>query len=498
MRVSTLELKLSGESRALIHWAPRLASRVAPRAKHRRRQAIPTLLQTLPVQGSSSKAQAMLNAVRKAAKERKGKHTRLCRVVHDFVAEGPEELSLRAGDEVQCHQKQQDGWWFGVIVDGDRPRGGLFPGAYVEELPLPAPARPVVLEPFAESLVEGRTAEMAPSPGRAALFAAAQPPGDETRRTMMFIDETREDDDQALRTVLLLERRAEQAELLLKEERQKAAAFRDATSKSLRTLEAALALVPLGGVVLQVPAPDFWDRDEDLEDDVENDLKKALRETLRTGPLDRKTLTWADLCAAVQQVVASHATPMNTVRAKTFEGTAWASPSVLNGPQRETAVPLETPLKQTKIVDLRKPVVPPRSSEVEADQTPQLRALFSAYKEGPHVTPAGFLRLCRDKRLCPDLLDRRDCARLCRLELHGVAGLNEARLGRVFARAAVAAFPTVDPDRAVDELFDRVSGMSPRVSPSKMMPLSPLQIHGHPAYYYQAGGAPAPAHVNNT
>jgi len=439
----------------------------------------------------------MLNAVRKAAKERKGKHTRLCRVVHDFVAEGPEELSLRAGDEVQCHQKQQDGWWFGVIVDGDRPRGGLFPGAYVEELPVPS--APVVLEPFAESLVEGRTAELAPSPGRAALFAAAQPPGDETRRTMIFIDETREDDDQALRTVLLLERRAEQAELLLKEERQKAAAFRDATSKSLRTLEAALALVPLGGVVLQVPAPDFWDRDEDLEDDVENDLKKALRETLRPVPLDRKTLPWADLCAAVQQVVASHSTPMNTVRAKTFEGTAWASPSVLNGPQRETAVPLETPLKQTKIVDLRKPVVPPRSSEVEADQPPQLRALFVAYKEGPHVTPAGFLRLCRDKRLCPDLLDRRDCARLCRLELHGVAGLNEARLGRVLARAAVAAFPTVDPDRAVDELFDRVSGMSPRVSPSRMMPLSPLQVHGYPAYYYyQAGGAPAPAHVNNT
>ena len=72
-----------------------------------------------------------------------GEPTLLCRAIYDFVAEGPEELSLRAGDEVQCHQKQDDGWWFGVVVDGERPRGGLFPGAYVEELPEDAP-RPVV------------------------------------------------------------------------------------------------------------------------------------------------------------------------------------------------------------------------------------------------------------------------------------------------------------------------------------------------------------------
>ena len=65
----------------------------------------------------------MLKAVRKAARERHGEPTLLCRAIYDFVAEGPEELSLRAGDEVQCHQKQDDGWWFGVVVDGERPRG---------------------------------------------------------------------------------------------------------------------------------------------------------------------------------------------------------------------------------------------------------------------------------------------------------------------------------------------------------------------------------------
>ena len=473
----------------------------------------------------------MLKAVRKAARERRGEPTLLCRAIYDFVAEGPEELSLRAGDEVQCHQKQDDGWWFGVVVDGERPRGGLFPGAYVEELPEDAP-RPVVLrEPLAESLVEGRTTELAPSPGKEALFAAAAGQGGEDA---VFVEEAPEGDfvedspddeedspddeeDMALRTVLLLERRAEAAEASLAEERQKAAEFRDATTQSLRELNDALAqaLQPVGGVLLTPPSETFWEDDAEAADDVENDLKRALTATLRTGPLRRKTLDWSDLCAAVSQVVARHATPMHTRQGNEFEATDWASPSVLNDDQRHTEVPLETPLKQTKIVDLRKPAPPPRSNDVAAEQKPQLRALFDAYKEGTgvgHVTPAGFLRLCRDKRLCPGLLDRRDCARLCKLELTKDCGLNEARLGRALARAAVAAFPAVDPACAVDELFDRVASVptglpsSPTGAPAdapppQMLPLSPLQVHGYPAYYHQPGAAPAPARggdPNNT
>ena len=366
----------------------------------------------------------MLKAVRKAARERRGEPTLLCRAIYDFVAEGPEELSLRAGDEVQCHQKQDDGWWFGVVVDGERPRGGLFPGAYVEELPEDAP-RPVVLrEPLAESLVEGRTTELAPSPGKEALFAAAAGQGDEDA---VFVEEAPEGDfvedspddeedspddeeDMALRTVLLLERRAEAAEASLAEERQKAAEFRDATTQSLRELNDALAqaLQPVvGGVLLTPPSETFWEDDAEAADDVENDLKRALEPRLVVR-LQRKTLDWSDLCAAVSQVVARHATPMHTRQGNEFEATDWASPSVLNDDQRHTEVtevPLETPLKQTKIVDLRKPAPPPRSDgDVAAEQKPQLRALFDAYKEGTgvgHVSPAGFLRLCRDKRFVP-------------------------------------------------------------------------------------------------
>ena len=282
----------------------------------------------------------MLKAVRKAARERRGEPTLLCRAIYDFVAEGPEELSLRAGDEVQCHQKQDDGWWFGVVVDGERPRGGLFPGAYVEELPEDAP-RPVVLrEPLAESLVEGRTTELAPSPGKEALFAAAAGQGGEDAVFVEaapegdFVEDSPDDEeDMALRTVLLLERRAEAAEASLAEERQKAAEFRDATTQSLRELNDALAqaLQPVGGgVLLTPPSETFWEDDAEAADDVENDLKRALTATLRTGPLRRKTLDWSDLCAAVSQVVARHATPMHTRQGNEFEATDWASPSVLN------------------------------------------------------------------------------------------------------------------------------------------------------------------------
>ena len=71
----------------------------------------------------------------------------------------------------------------------------------------------------------------------------------------------------------------------------------------------------------------------------------------------------------------------------------------------------------------------------------------------------------------------------------------------------------MDPACAVDELFDRVASVptglpsSPTGAPAaadappQMLPLSPLQVHGYPAYYHQPGAAPAPARggdPNNT
>ena len=193
-----------------------------------------------------------------------------------------------------------------------------------------------------------------PSPGggaarRAAgqgeeLLSEAAPEGDcgrfAGRRGRLAGDE----EDMALRTVLLLERRAEAAELLA-EERQKAAEFRDATTQSLRELNDALAqaLQPVGGVLLTPPSETFWEDDAEAADDVENDLKRALTATLRTGPLRRTTLDWSDLCAAVSQVVARHATPMHTRQGNEFEATDWASPSVLNATSATPRCPSRRP-----------------------------------------------------------------------------------------------------------------------------------------------------------
>ena len=248
-------------------------------------------------------------------------------------------MSLRAGDSVTVHARQDDGWWFGVVVDGARPRGGLFPGSYVEAVPktpedeLPAaaaaaamdaarspartdaalvdrrfparaatPDQPVILEPLAETLVPGGTTRET-APGRAGLRGAFASPS-ETEEDVVNGEEQR-----ALRDIEDLEARAGAAERDLLEERAAAAAFRDATTNSLRVLEDTLAraLAPLGGVVLAPPdgGDGFWDAAAPSSDgdDVASDLARELRDKARPGALGRRTLAWGDLCEAVSTIV---------------------------------------------------------------------------------------------------------------------------------------------------------------------------------------------------
>ena len=115
--------------------------------------------------------------------------------------------------------------------------------------------------------------------------------------------------------------------------------------------------------------------------------------------------------------------------------------------------------------------------------------------------------------MCLDVPARRDSSPLSLHEVLRVGRRSGAGLGGALARAAVAAFPAVDPACAVDELFDRVASVPSGLrssqtgapaaadAPPQMLPLSPLQVHGYPAYYHQPGAAPAPARggdPNNT
>lgn len=59
-----------------------------------------------------------------------GGATQKARVLYDFVAERPEELSLTAGDEVTVlDSSETEGWWEGMASDG---KTGFFPGSYVQ------------------------------------------------------------------------------------------------------------------------------------------------------------------------------------------------------------------------------------------------------------------------------------------------------------------------------------------------------------------------------
>ena len=52
-----------------------------------------------------------------------------CRVIYDYDANMYDELTIRAGDVINIHDKQADGWWLGELGG----TVGIFPATYVEE-----------------------------------------------------------------------------------------------------------------------------------------------------------------------------------------------------------------------------------------------------------------------------------------------------------------------------------------------------------------------------
>ncbi|KAJ3209855.1 Endophilin-A2 [Dinochytrium kinnereticum] len=53
------------------------------------------------------------------------------KVLYDFDAEGPGELSIRSGDIINVTVEIDEGWWEGELTDGSGA-GGMFPSNYVE------------------------------------------------------------------------------------------------------------------------------------------------------------------------------------------------------------------------------------------------------------------------------------------------------------------------------------------------------------------------------
>jgi WD40 repeat protein len=56
-----------------------------------------------------------------------------CQVLHEFIAENPDELNLCPGEIIRVLSKTNDEWWTGESCDGSK---GIFPCSYVEEIQL--------------------------------------------------------------------------------------------------------------------------------------------------------------------------------------------------------------------------------------------------------------------------------------------------------------------------------------------------------------------------
>ncbi|XP_037076234.1 nostrin-like [Pollicipes pollicipes] len=53
-----------------------------------------------------------------------------CKVLYDYKANMNDELTIKAGDVINMHDKQEDGWWLGEL----NGTVGIFPATYVQEL----------------------------------------------------------------------------------------------------------------------------------------------------------------------------------------------------------------------------------------------------------------------------------------------------------------------------------------------------------------------------
>ncbi len=55
-----------------------------------------------------------------------------CHAIYDYDACLDDELSIRVGDVIEVHEKQDDGWWMGRMKSNGQV--GIFPATYVQEI----------------------------------------------------------------------------------------------------------------------------------------------------------------------------------------------------------------------------------------------------------------------------------------------------------------------------------------------------------------------------
>lgn len=210
--------------------------------------------------------------------------------------------------------------------------------------------------------------------------------------------------------VAAVEARAIAAEQALEDERKAFDAFRAGVRGSFEALECILkrALAPLPGIVIEVPA----EHDQSLASGLVRRLKPC------KGELGRDTVSWPDFCHAVDALVR-------------------ASDDDLVDVLERYSRPLRRLFRQYASVSV------------------------NGQDSDGAVSPADFLRLCKDTRVCPDLVSRHVATAVCRKALPtpkagqlAPLGLAAPQFYRALAQCAVAAYEdTMSLPDKVEALF---------------------------------------------
>ncbi|KAI0364040.1 BAR-domain-containing protein [Pilatotrama ljubarskyi] len=99
-------------------------------SKAQKRMSMPGLPSTSPKLPIRMTKSASRSEKEKDNKENSGQMRKLAVALHDFAAASTDELSFKAGDQIEVLSEVLEGWWMGEL----RGRRGLFPTTYTEIL----------------------------------------------------------------------------------------------------------------------------------------------------------------------------------------------------------------------------------------------------------------------------------------------------------------------------------------------------------------------------
>ncbi|ELP84211.1 hypothetical protein EIN_064260 [Entamoeba invadens IP1] len=92
----------------------------------------PTYVPVIDADGLIIKQEGALNERRNDDPEGMERVFLTCTVVHDFIAEGPEEMNVKKGDTIIVSEKHENGWWY--ATNKENATVGFVPETFVKDV----------------------------------------------------------------------------------------------------------------------------------------------------------------------------------------------------------------------------------------------------------------------------------------------------------------------------------------------------------------------------